>query len=418
MADYYAILEISSNATDSEIRKAYRRLAKQYHPDVNKANNAHEKFIEISEAYEFLINHNQHSRKTTTTVTNEEKVADDYRANEEYERFRRDVQEKAEQQAKMRYEAFKKQHEAFQKSGINDFIILFTIVVRIAIIPLFFFLLLLPIVVALYNEWSMIFLILLTWPFAGILAWYVYSIRKQYFMPGQLYYTPKRIKQIYSDINPTNDNCYYCPQKLADSKSYKLNLLKLKDIKVQSNGFRQHKANYINEEATILIPRSRKALIVHTVNTGIKIVSILSCFVFLDISSLVWRIIIGMLIGGLISSLILLIARTKSNVSYLFSYDLIFRMIIWVFIIAMISHFTLNPFNITTSNYIYFAITTIIIFDCILMQLINIVLKKYASKIIINQYIETNHKFNEGYKVYNDVTVVSVLYPLFKWIFG
>jgi hypothetical protein len=301
MKDYYAELEIAINSTESDIRKAYRRLAKRYHPDVNNAKNAHEKFIEISEAYEFLIHHSKQYKEAFSTITAEEQNANDYRANEEFERYRQEIRERAKQQAKMRYEAFKKQHEAFQKSGINDLALLFTIIVRIVIIPLFFFLLLLPVQIALHNEWNMIFLFLITWPFAGIIAWYVYDNRRRYFLPGKFFYSPERIKQIYSVINPTGKKCYYRPSKQADSKFYKLDLLKLKDLKVKSGGFRQHNANYINENAAILVPRSRKAFFIHSINVVIKITSIFSSLIFLNISSLVWRIIIGMVLGGLIS---------------------------------------------------------------------------------------------------------------------
>ena len=52
--DYYDVLGISKGASDDEIRKAYRSLAKKYHPDVNKAPDAEAKFKEINEAYEVL----------------------------------------------------------------------------------------------------------------------------------------------------------------------------------------------------------------------------------------------------------------------------------------------------------------------------------------------------------------------------
>lgn len=54
MKDYYKILEINFGADTIEIKKAYRRLALKYHPDRNKASDAAERFIEITEAYEVL----------------------------------------------------------------------------------------------------------------------------------------------------------------------------------------------------------------------------------------------------------------------------------------------------------------------------------------------------------------------------
>ncbi|MCC6610022.1 MAG: DnaJ domain-containing protein [Burkholderiales bacterium] len=52
--DYYAILGVERGAADGDIRKAYRKLARKYHPDVSKEPNAEERFKEIGEAYETL----------------------------------------------------------------------------------------------------------------------------------------------------------------------------------------------------------------------------------------------------------------------------------------------------------------------------------------------------------------------------
>lgn len=54
MADYYSLLGVSRDCSDAELKKAYRRLAKKYHPDVNKDKDAEDKFKEIQTAYDVL----------------------------------------------------------------------------------------------------------------------------------------------------------------------------------------------------------------------------------------------------------------------------------------------------------------------------------------------------------------------------
>lgn len=52
--DYYAVLGVTRDATQDDIQRAYRKLARQYHPDINKEPSAEDKFKEIGEAYEVL----------------------------------------------------------------------------------------------------------------------------------------------------------------------------------------------------------------------------------------------------------------------------------------------------------------------------------------------------------------------------
>lgn len=60
--DYYKILGVEKSSSQEEIQRAYRKLARKYHPDINKAGDAEEKFKQLNEAYEVLGDPEKRSR--------------------------------------------------------------------------------------------------------------------------------------------------------------------------------------------------------------------------------------------------------------------------------------------------------------------------------------------------------------------
>ena len=93
VTNLYAILGVSSSATKSEIKNAFRSLAKKYHPDMNKGNKESErKFKEIKQAYEILSDNQkryEYDRKNgfnqtkpeTKTYTNTRQAQENYKKN-------------------------------------------------------------------------------------------------------------------------------------------------------------------------------------------------------------------------------------------------------------------------------------------------------------------------------------------------
>ena len=77
--DYFKILDLHTDASIADIKRAYRIKARLYHPDLNHSPEARDKFIQVTEAYEFLI------AKFNNTGNEEESLA---RAAEEWRKYR------------------------------------------------------------------------------------------------------------------------------------------------------------------------------------------------------------------------------------------------------------------------------------------------------------------------------------------
>lgn len=126
ISDYYRILELPVDSSVNDIKKAYRRQARLYHPDINPSPDAKDKFIMATEAYEFLI-------------ANFSKITDDdegYRqAMEDWRKYRQDrSRQRARAYAQSSYVTFK--NTKFYKTTriFNGTTIIFSLVISILVI--------------------------------------------------------------------------------------------------------------------------------------------------------------------------------------------------------------------------------------------------------------------------------------------
>ena len=121
MKNFYDILGISDSASQSEVTNAFRKLAKQYHPDRNPK--TRDKFIEIFEAYEILIktkgNERKHNFRTNNKKRRTEQNSSDSTELTHY--WTEDIRSEAEKHANMSYDDFIKSSIIKGVSGVKIF---------------------------------------------------------------------------------------------------------------------------------------------------------------------------------------------------------------------------------------------------------------------------------------------------------
>lgn len=101
----FILLGLEPDASKDAVKKAYRAMARKLHPDVNPAPDAHERFIEITEAYERIMRPHSQSANQTRKHTEEQ--------------MQEQAREWAKAWAKMKYEEFERKNEAFERTPMH-----------------------------------------------------------------------------------------------------------------------------------------------------------------------------------------------------------------------------------------------------------------------------------------------------------
>jgi hypothetical protein len=404
---YFKILGLGKGASKEDIKNAYRLLAKKYHPDVSKEKDAHDRFIEISEAYEILINR---------------KVMDDLRATSDhaaeyqhaYEYYTQQAKEKARKASRMRYENLKKEHDAFQKSGVYDVMLLLEYAFNYFLILLTLFLLIFPVYLVInVGFWGLLFL----WIPGIFLILYIKGKGRNFFQPGPFFYNISELKQIIKDDSGSGSSpCQYCKNRLADGYPYKISLLKVHDIHLQFGGVMQHRASYKRSYEKLQIPRSKKAYRMHITASVAKVILLIAALAFVPFESYIWRTITGLFAGGIFAGIVLAIAGVRSKVSYLLNINMLVKILVWIFVLVLFSDFSGFP-NILSGDYIVGGIMLMLFFqDMLIDPFVKLFSRKGKSLMpLITQPEDLNSLYINGYQPYLDIPVWSTIFPLIKW---
>jgi len=406
---YYRILGLKPGASGEDIKNAYRLLAKKFHPDVCELDNAHDLFIEISEAYEILVNR---------------KVIDDLRASSDdtaeqrytYEYFTKQAREKAKRASQMRYENLKKEHEAFQKSGMYDVMLLLEYLFNYFLLLLSVFMMLFP----LYLTVSVGFHVLYFLWIPGIfLILYIKGKGRSFFVPGPFFYNIQDLRQLMQEESGSGtEPCQYTRKKFADAYPYKLSLLKVHDIHLQFKGVLQHRAFYKRSYRKLQIPRCKRAQQVHSLASIVKVMSILSALVLLPVDSLIWKLLAGMIVGGMLAMLIHLIMGVRSKVSYLLNRVVLAKILVWIVLTVLFTDFTGFP-NLITHEYFLVIVLFMLFFqDMVIDPIVKLVARKGRHLLpLLPQPEMLSSLYRKGYQPYLEIPVWATIFPLIKWLF-
>lgn len=402
------ILGIKPGVSEKEIKKAYRKLAMKHHPDRNKASNAEAKFQEITMAYHYLLE--SHEDEGMQDYMSRAETADIIR------RERQKVWEYAERRRKKQEEADAK----FRATWMYDVLILLKYAFHGLVLLFSVAAVVTPIILALVIEPAVLAATIYFIIIGAFLLWYIYERRKTWFKLGNL--NTLRSKLLDALRMPkekaSNDYCCYTSGQPANGNSYTIGLLKILDIKVASFGALNHEAKYDRKAKKVVLTRSLKAEYWHRVSSYIKLLSLLACLIFFPVTSILWRVIAGLILGGLISFFVLKFVRVRSKTSYLFTSALISKLLVWIGALLGISSF--GPgFDIDLSGIIYLVLGGLFfLLDMVFDLLFGLFpFYKNMQKPVTKQGKVLNSLYMKGYQNFMEYPVYSIFFPLLKWLF-
>jgi hypothetical protein len=406
--DPYQVLGLTKDASEKEIKKAYRKLALKYHPDRNPSEEAEERFQEITNAYDILVS------GTYRPYQYEDRGYE--QAHEIIRQKRKDAWQKAERARKKR-EAEK---EAFRNSDLYDFVLAgqyflhgFLLVASIAAV-------LLPFLMAIFVDPAAFIGTLFFGIIGVVVLLYIRERKETWFRLGKFNSNVKTwISLLRMPAGKTSSQaCCYSAKHTAGGKPYKIKVIQVSEIQVRSFGALDHQARMKHNSKTVVMPRSTRAEYIHRMNSLFKIAVITLSLIFFPVSSMLWRLIAGFFIAGLLSFLLLKVCRVLPKASHLYTPALIIKSGIWLVALFLVSE-TGPGFDIHLSPYVLIVVFGLFFLLDMLFDLVFGLFPFYNKlfRPLIHQRKFLSSLYREGYHNNMDYPVYSVFFPLFKWLF-
>ncbi|MEN8227445.1 MAG: J domain-containing protein [Bacteroidota bacterium] len=409
LKEYYKVLGLSPGATKRQIKSAYRKLALKYHPDRNSAPEAKQKFQKITTAYNSLLDLPEQVKKDSSA----------FEGREASEVLRRE-RERMQQQARARRAKKRKEEEYFKRPEWHDPILLmkyvlhgFTLLFATAAIVF-------PILLAIFLDPTSLAGTLFFLVVGGFLMLYMYQHKSSWFRLGKFNTTWKDVVDFMKmkPVQTTGDRCCYCRNRMADGKSYRIELLKTRDIRISSLGALNHAAKYKNKIKRVVIPRSARAHYFHKLSSLVKIISITACLLFFPVESILWRFVAGMVTGGTLATLLLALVRVRSRISYLLTPGLLIKSLIWLLALYKIS--LIGPgFNIQTTGLVYIVVAGLLFFLDMVFDLVMgfFPFYRWLFRPLVRQGTVLQSLYSDGYQNNMELPVYSILFPIYRWLF-
>jgi hypothetical protein len=400
-SEYYKILGLTPNASTSEIKKAYRRLAKRYHPDISASREDHQRFLQIKYAYEQLLFPRSSLDTTIHTPPPRE---------EKHEDIRNKVRDKARTQREKRKQEQESLNEYLTEMGYKDLLAAAIITGKILILCS---LVAFPVIALLiFNPFSIVLLL------AFILLTATVIIRKNDFFKSEKFpYLQKKIYLLKNKQAKLSTPCSFASgQPAEENLSQTLYFMQIKGVTMKSRGLHDQHISYNRIHEMIVLPRSRKAFYAHTAYALINILSILFSLLFLDISSYLWRVIIGCFIGLSLSYGLLSLLHVSASSSFLITRVFLMKIAVYLSVITALTSFQHG--DIIAGPFIRVTIVIILFLD----PLIENLLKKPAPELLTRPLLKTSPKIKslikKNFQYHMDIPAWNLMYPIVKIIVG